>query len=117
VIPLVHDRRSAYRYRLRIPVRVRARRAINSEQTTESEDISRRGIFFATDLSLSAGAAVDLLVDMPEEVTGVPLAQWICTGRVVRVVSSNSPTGAFGVGVEFRCPIAKAIDIRGSQRP
>jgi PilZ domain-containing protein len=105
VIPLVRDRRSAYRCSLRTSTRVRARRAINSEQKTESEDISKRGIFFATDLSLSARAAVDLVVNMPEEVAGMPSAQWRCTGRVVRVVPSKSPTGAFGVGVEFRWPV------------
>jgi PilZ domain-containing protein len=104
VIPLIHDRRSAHRYRLRTPVRVRVRRAINSEQTTESADVSKRGIFFATDLSLSTGAAVYLLVDMPKEITAVPSARWLCTGRVVRVVPSESPTGAFGVGVEFDSP-------------
>jgi len=29
---------------------------------------------------------LDLLLEMPKEVTGVPAAQWLCTGHVVRVV-------------------------------
>jgi hypothetical protein len=52
-------------------------------------------------LPLSKGASLDLLVEMPEEVTGVAAAQWLCTGHVVRVVEMDSPRGAHGVGVQF----------------
>jgi hypothetical protein len=55
-------------------------------------------VFFATNLPLSKGATLDLLVEMPEQITGVPVAQWLCTGHVVRVVPMDSPRG---VGVQF----------------
>jgi hypothetical protein len=58
-------------------------------------------VFFATDLPLSRGAALDLLVGMPEEVTGVPPAQWLCTRHVVRVVPLDSPHRKTDVGVKF----------------
>jgi hypothetical protein len=61
------------RHSLRAPLRVRVRR---SDRKVESENLSQRGVFFATDLPLTKGAAVDLFVEMPEEITGVPPAQW-----------------------------------------
>ncbi len=96
-----HDRRLTRRHNLKVPLRVRARRADTSERRADSVNLSQRGVFFATDLSFSKGAAVDLLVEMPEEVTGAPTAQWLCTGHVVRVVPLDSPRGEHGVGVQF----------------
>jgi Tfp pilus assembly protein PilZ len=95
------DRRMARRYPLKTALRVRVCRSTAAEQKAQSEDLSQRGVFFNTDMALSPGAAVDLLVDMPEEVTGVPAAQWLCTGHVVRVVPVNVVEGSRGVGVQF----------------
>jgi len=95
------DRRLSLRHNLRAPLRVRVRRSEAGEQKAESENLSQRGVFFATDLALSKGATLDLLVEMPEEITGVPPAQWLCTGHVVRVVPIESPIGLTGVGVQF----------------
>ena len=98
---LDRDRRLSRRHSLRAALRVRVRRSDIAERPAESENLSQRGVFFATDLPLSKGAALDLLVEMPEEVTGVPPAQWLCTGHVVRVVPVDSPQGKTGVGVQF----------------
>ncbi len=95
------DRRTSRRHPLKTALRVRVRRADGADWTTESENVSQRGVFFNTDLPLSQGAALDLLVDMPEEVTGVPAAQWLCTGHVVRVVPARLPEGPQGIGVQF----------------
>jgi Tfp pilus assembly protein PilZ len=95
------DRRLSRRHALKTGLRVRVRRSDTAERREESENLSQRGVFFSTDLPLSKGAALDLLVEMPEEITGVPAAQWLCTGHVVRVVPGTSPRGAHGVGVQF----------------
>jgi len=95
------DRRMARRHPLKAALRVRVRRSDVAERKAESENLSQRGVFFSTDLPLSPGAALDLLVEMPEEVTGVPAAQWLCTGHVVRVVPAKLPEGPRGVGVQF----------------
>jgi hypothetical protein len=86
---------------LRTGVRVRVRKPNAMELRTESENLSQRGVFFAIDLALGKGTALDLLVEIPEAVTGMPTAQWLCTGHVVRVVPVGSPRGAHGVGVQF----------------
>jgi Tfp pilus assembly protein PilZ len=77
------------------------RRSNAGELRAESKNLSQRGVFFATDLELSKGAALDLLVEMPEQITGVPAAQWLCTGHVVRVVPGESTQEERGVGVQF----------------
>jgi|ERR1700687_2923294 Tfp pilus assembly protein PilZ len=95
------DRRMARRHPLKTALRVRVHRSEVAELKTESENVSQHGVFFKTDLRISEGAALDLLVDMPEEVTGVAAAQWLCSGHVVRVVPAKFPEGPRGVGVQF----------------
>jgi hypothetical protein len=63
------DRRLSRRHSLRAPLRIRVRRSATPESRTESENLSQRGVFFATDLPVSKGVAVDLPVEMPEEIT------------------------------------------------
>jgi Tfp pilus assembly protein PilZ len=106
------DRRLSRRHSLRAALRIRIRRSTAAESRTESENLSQRGVFFATNLPLNKGAAVDLLVEMPEEITGVPPAQWLCTGHVVRVVPVNAPGGVNGVGVQF-----DFYEVSRSERP
>ena len=97
---LDHDRRLSLRHNVRADLRVRMRKFGAGEERTESENLSQRGVFFTTDLPLSKGTTLDLLVEMPEQVTGVPPAQWLCTGHVVRVVPME-PEGKRGIGVQF----------------
>jgi hypothetical protein len=96
-----HDRRLSRRHNFRTDLRIRVRRSNAGELRAESKNLSQRGVFFATDLELSKGAALDLLVEMPEQITGVPAAQWLCTGHVVRVVPGESTQEERGVGVQF----------------
>jgi hypothetical protein len=58
-------RRLSQRHNLRAPLRVRVRRSEAGEQKAESENLSQRGVFFASNLALSKGATLDLLVEMP----------------------------------------------------
>jgi Tfp pilus assembly protein PilZ len=119
---LESDRRLSQRYILRTPLRLRLRRSDFGERKLVSENLSQRGVFFATDLTISKGASLDLLVEMPEEITGVPAAQWLCTGHVVRVVPLDSSQGKNGIGVQFdfyevsrpeRPQWAMAVGLRG----
>ena len=65
--------------------------------------MSERGIFFATDEMFQKGEAIEILLKMPEEITGEPSTEWRCTGLVVRVQPVDSPKGRLGVGVRFDC--------------
>ena len=67
----------------------------------ELENVSRRGVFFTTDLQLSEGAMLDLLLEMPEAITGMPAADWICLGHLVRVEPGAALSRTSGIGVEI----------------
>ena len=109
---LDRDRRLSRRHKLRAALRIRLRKSDLAERGAESENLSQRGVFFATDLPLNKGASLDLLLEMPEEVTGVPAAQWLCTGHVVRVVPPASLGDKPHVGVQF-----DFYEVSRSERP
>lgn len=97
----VRDRRITTRHVLKTPIRFRIRKSSMPEQRAETENVSERGVFFATKSPISVGNAVDLLLKMPEEITGQKTTEWRCTGHVVRVVPQSFPEQNLGVGVEF----------------
>jgi PilZ domain len=97
------DRRAADRISLRTPLRVRVWKSAIPERAAESENLSEHGMFFATDLALRVGTVVEVLLKMPEEITGEPPVEWRCTGHVVHVASGEAGRGKQGVGVQFDC--------------
>ena len=97
------DRRVSPRHNFKLPLRVRILKSAIPEQRTESENLSERGIYFPTNSPLRIGTAVQVLLKMPEEITGEPANEWLCSGHVVRIESFNSPRGKLGVGVQFDC--------------
>jgi hypothetical protein len=110
------ERRLAERFDLKIPLRVRIAKAAALDHTTESLNISTRGIYFATDLALCKGTPVHLVFEMPEEVTHKPASEWRCTGHVVHVEPNGSPHGAACVGVRFDC-YEVLLPIQPSEKP
>lgn len=98
---LGRERRLAERHAVKTPLRLRVRRSNLCEQKVESLNVSRRGVYFNSDLQLSEGAMLDVLLEMPERITGVPDAHWICLGHVVRVEPRQPASEMRGIGVEF----------------
>lgn len=96
------ERRSAPRYIMRIPIRIRV---LNSEGGTdvnaETMNISRCGIYFSTDKSLEKNATVQILMKLPREVTLGYSKKCLVTGRIAHVQPHGSNTGKTGVGVHF----------------
>ena len=99
----VSERRNSPRHLLRTKLRVRAWKSGWRERRAESENLSERGVFFATDAPLVIGSAVDVLLKMPEEISGRPTTEWRCTGHVVRLEPVDTPRGKLGVGIQFDC--------------
>ena len=97
------DRRLTVRHNFRTPIRIRIWKSAIPEQGSESVNLSERGILFASDTSLPIGTVVEVLLKMPEEITGEPTTEWLCSGHVVRVNPIDSPGGKLGVGVQFDC--------------
>ena len=97
------ERRLAERFNLKIPLRVRIAKSAAPEHTTESINISTRGISFTSRSSVCIGTPVYLAFEMPQELTHKPASEWRCTGHVVHVQPNSSPEGATCVGVRFDC--------------
>ena len=99
----VSERRNSRRQLLKAKLRVRAWKSGWNEQRAESENLSERGLFFATGAPLVVGSAVEVLLKMPEEISGRPTTEWRCTGHGVRLEPVDTPRGKLGVGIQFDC--------------
>jgi hypothetical protein len=100
---LASDRRSTHRHSVKTALRVRIWNSTQPEHRAESVNVSLRGIYFATKSPLCEGAIVEVLLKMPEVVSGEQTTEWRCTGHVVRVEPFDSPNGKLGVSVQFYC--------------
>jgi PilZ domain len=100
---LAPDRRSSQRHSVRTALRVRVWNSAQPEHRAESVNVSLRGIYFNTKTSLCEGEIVEVLLKMPEEVSGEETTEWRCTGHVVRVEPFDATKGQLGVGVQFYC--------------
>ena len=99
----VRDRRVVTRHAVKAPVKVRLWKSAVPEHAGRSENISEQGMFLATDLRMVIGTVVEVVLKMPQEITGEPETEWRCTGHVVWVSQVDSEVGTQGVGVQFDC--------------
>jgi hypothetical protein len=65
-----HERRSAIRHKISVPLRHRVWKSSMSERSALAVDISGRGIQFVTDCFYPEGEVVELRFEMPEAVAG-----------------------------------------------
>jgi hypothetical protein len=97
------NRRLSRRLSLKTLLRVRIWKSAAAEEIAESLNLSQNGVYFATNSAIREGEMVEILLNMPEEITDEPSAGWRCTGHVVRVERVDSERGKSGVGVQFDC--------------
>jgi len=97
------DRRNSRRIQFKTSLRLRVWNSGSAERRVESENLSEHGTLFATDFPMAIGTAVQILLKMPQEVTGKPTTEWRCTGHVVRLQPVDSSRSQLGVGVQFDC--------------
>ena len=69
------ERRVSRRLQVKTALQVRIWKSGSTERNAESENLSERGAFFATDAPLAIGSAVEILETMPEEITGKPTSE------------------------------------------
>ena len=95
----ISDRRKEVRVDLCVPLTFRPLADGNAQmQEAESINLSQRGVCISTAYPLNVGAEVELLISMPQEVTGKPASQVRCTARVVHV-RANGHSGKATVGL------------------
>jgi len=95
------DRRLAQRFCLNIPLYIRAWKSRAPEQKVEAVNVSECGAYFETDTPPCEGTMMQIRLEMPKEVTGLPTVEWRCTGKVVRIQPASSPGALLGVSVRF----------------
>ena len=66
-----------------------------------TQDLSARGAFLYTDCSVTVGAAVEVTLRMPSEITLAESMRLRCRGRVLRIVHPDSVKNKVGLAVEL----------------
>ncbi|HEV8524944.1 MAG TPA: PilZ domain-containing protein [Terriglobales bacterium] len=84
------ERRTEERYSLRLPVIVRSLDNGTREQTCVTHDVSARGAFFHLESKLPEGAAIEMVLTLPSELTLTESLRVRCRGKVVRVIESKA---------------------------
>ena len=90
----VSERRIARRFILNVPLQLLPIEAPSqAARTVETMNISNRGVYFTTDLPLCQGQLVQVLLQMPKEITGNVVNARRFTGRVAHVRSEERRVG------------------------
>jgi hypothetical protein len=75
-----------------------------------TQDLSSRGVFFFTDAPLTEGAAIELTLKMPSEITLGESMRVRCRGHILRVV--KPPKDSSGTG-QAESKIGVAVRLEG----
>jgi hypothetical protein len=70
---------------MRLPVKVAwTTQSSQGETSSETRDVSSRGVFFYLPKEMKSGTAVELMMTLPHEITMAGPVNVRCLGRVVR---------------------------------
>ena len=77
------DKRTIRRLPLSLPVKVRVK--AETEMTSETVDVSARGVFFYLESAPDEGSEVEFTLMLPADITLTEAMRIHCSGRVIRV--------------------------------
>jgi hypothetical protein len=83
--PVAVERRITQRFAFNLPVSLKDV-STSVEGLGFTQDLSSRGVFFFTEMTLTPGALIELTLKMPSEITLGDSMRVRCKGRVSRVV-------------------------------
>ena len=90
------ERRAAQRFQIKLPMVVRwASGSAIGEASTESRDVSSRGVYFFLPKEVSSGSPVEILLTLPHEITLAGPVKVRCLGRIKR--AETDEPGKIGV--------------------
>src|SRR5208282_6548510 len=93
---LPSERRAAQRFQIKLPITVRWTTGNSiGEVSTESKDVSSRGVYFYLPKEVKNGSPVEILLTLPHEITLAGPVRVRCLGRVAR--SEDQDPGKFGI--------------------
>lgn len=80
-----HEKRTARRFALHVPVSVDHGESTNHNETAQLRDVSARGICFYLESAIEQGAPIGFTLTLPPEITLTESIRVQCKGHVVRV--------------------------------
>jgi hypothetical protein len=95
------ERRFLSRTNLQIPLRFRPAAKAGPEWACQTINVSMLGAYLAADVVPDVGELVKIFIEIPEEVSGKPTAQYCFTARVIHIERDRPVAGKIGVGVNF----------------
>ena len=106
------ERRAAQRFRIKLPMTVRwTSESAVGEASTESKDVSSRGVYFLLPKNVKEGSSVEIVLTLPHEITLAGPVRVRCLGRVQRTDEIKAEEGSTGVVAE----IERYEFLRGSE--
>lgn len=88
------ERRAARRFSMMLPLKVRfSAESGVTEQPGETRDVSFRGLYFLIEASLEAGASIEFVLTLPQQITLAGDVHIRCYARVLRVEPHNGRRG------------------------
>lgn len=103
------EKRRARRFELTLPVTLLAIEERQTQKTVRTRDISSTGLFFEFDQNVTIGSKIELVVDLPQEITQAGNVRLCCTGRVVRIEHPTPARSGIAVSID-RYQFMRACD-------
>ena len=95
------DRRASQRFQMRLPLTVRwSLGSAIGETSTESRDVSSRGVYFFLPKDVTEGSPVEILLTLPNEITLAGPVRVRCLGRVQRTEPRSEGTVGVVAAIE-----------------
>jgi len=108
------DRRTMRRFDMRLPASVRIVSLANGEFTTETQNVSARGVFFYLDRTVDPGTRLEVTLTFPAHITMTEPVRVRFTARVLRV---EDPLPSSRVGVAAAIEDYEFLDSQASGFP
>ena len=97
-----HEHRITPRFKLHTRLSFhRMETLTEGEHQARTINVSTRGVYFASNIILCVGEALEVLLEMPKRVTGVKAGIRRFAGRVTHIESANMLPGLSGIGVQL----------------
>jgi len=96
MLPKPNERRTMRRFEMRLPATVKLEGPDESEVSTETQNVSARGIYFFLDHAPATGARVEMTVTFPSHIT---LTEPMRVRFVARVIRVEEPKSKDRVGI------------------
>ena len=97
----IDERRASRRFLMRLPLTVRwTDETVVGEASTESREVSSRGLYFHLPNGLKCGSPVEIVMTLPHELTQAGPVRVRCLGRVLRSSPQSSGDVAVATAIE-----------------